>query len=660
MTEPSFLLARRRLFLGCAAGAFLPAVSLAAPGMSQPRIAVRSKPLLRVDGLLFRDLDGSGELVPFKDWRRPPVERARDLIGRMTIEEKAGLMMHASLGAFVGKGGEVLERALDADQPSRLAATITVPGFSPEDRPSPRTLVEQLQVRFLMLGAEAASADLAAWANRVQALAENSRLGIPAVVSAERRNLARRRDGRIVPPGLSWWPSEIGLAATGDVGLAERFGALVGAEYRALGWRMTLGPQIDLATEPRWTRIDATFGEDIERVTAYGGAMVRGWQGRKIGPDGVLAVAKHWPGGGPLKDGLDSHNTYGRLQVYPGGGFDIHLKPFRAAMDAGVAAIMPSYGIAEGKDDVAMAFSKVIVRDLLRGRFGYDGIVLSDWLRAMPWGVEALSMADRQRLMLEAGVDQFGGEHDPSWIVGLVRSGRLPETRLDESVRRLLLPMFAMGLFENPYVEEGAAVSRVVNGAAARAAGLEARRRSVTIIKNDGVLPLRPAQRIWSDRIDAAILRDFGTVAATPDEADVVLTKADAPYQVHKGPGAFFKGKHEGSLAYAGADNAAELERIKRLCGFGKPVVVFLYLDRPAVVSEFDEDVGALVIDFNVGDSDLLAAVYGRTPRLGTLPFNLPNSMDDVLAQRPDLPDDLPSPRYPRGFGLSLSNSATR
>lgn len=627
--------------------------AIAAPIPRQPLIASRLKGTIRFGALMFKDLDGTGVLVPYKDWRLSPRARAFDLVARMTLEEKAGLLMHASVHAFVGAGGEVLEAPLDAGRPSALAATISVPGFSADDRPSPRRLVDN-HVRFMMLGSPARPIALARWTNALQALAETSRLGIPLVFSAERRNLSKWRDGKVSEPEISWWPSEIGLAAVADVAVAHSFGTLVGAEYRAMGLRMTLGPQIDLVTDPRWTRTDATFGDGVDLVSAYGAALVEGFQGKALGAHSVLTVAKHWPGGGALKDGLDSHNSYGRYQIYPGGQLDLHKRPFRAAIAAGVSAVMPSYAIPEGIDDVAMAFSRRIVETMLRKEEGFDGIVLSDWLRAMPWGVEALNLRDRQKLMLEAGIDQFGGEHDWTMVAELVRSGAVSGARLDQSVRRVLEPMFAIGIFENPYTSvDDVAADRQGVFDAARRGGLDARRRSVTVIRNDGVLPLRHGLRLWGQGIDPQALVRHGQPATSPQDADVIIVKVEAPFAVHRGAGTFFKGRHEGTLAYAGADNANELALIRKLADTGKPVIVLAHLDRAAIVREYDDLVAAIVIDFGVADVDLLGVVFGLNHPRGRLPFDLPDTMEQVDHQKSDTPGDLGTIRYPRGTGLA-------
>ncbi len=215
---------------------------------------------------------------------------------------------------------------------------------------------------------------------------------------------------------------------------------------------MALHPQVDLATEPRWARQSATFGEDPDLTSRLGAAYIRGFQGSELGPDSVATMTKHFPGGGPQKDGEDPHFPYGREQVYPGGQFETHLKPFEAAFDAGTSQIMPYYGMPVGTEyeEVGFGFNKSVITGLLRERYGFDGIVCTDWglisdgeiggqpFPARAWGVEHLSPRERMRKVLDAGADQFGGESIPDLLIDLVRSGELAEERLDVSARRLL------------------------------------------------------------------------------------------------------------------------------------------------------------------------------------------------------------------------------
>ena len=205
-----------------------------------------------------------------------------------------------------------------------------------------------------------------------------------------------------------------------------------------MGIRVALHPMADLATEPRWGRISGTFGEDAALSSELVAAYIRGFQGETLGPDSVACMTKHFPGGGPQLNGEDAHFPTGREQVYPGGNWDYHLMPFEAAFAAGTSQIMPYYGMpvgVEGIEAVGFGFNRGVITGLLRERYGFDGIVCTDWglvtdktamgrpMLARAWGVEHLSREERVLRVLAAGADQFGGEECPDLIVSLVESG---------------------------------------------------------------------------------------------------------------------------------------------------------------------------------------------------------------------------------------------
>jgi beta-glucosidase len=254
------------------------------------------------------------------------------------------------------------------------------------------------------------------------------------------------------------------VRALGDVDLVQRYADIARREYLAAGIRVALHPQIDLATEPRWARIGMTFGEDADLTSRLVTAYIRGFQGAELGPASVATLTKHFPGGGPQKDGEDPHFAYGREQVYPGGQIEYHLKPFRAAIAAGTSLIMPYYGMPVGTDweEVGFAFSHGVITKLLRNELGFDGIVCTDWgligdsvimgqpMPARAWGVERLSELDRVVKVIDAGCDQFGGESRPELVIEAVRSGRVSEQRIDQSVRRLLRESSCSGCSTNP------------------------------------------------------------------------------------------------------------------------------------------------------------------------------------------------------------------
>ena len=371
-------------------------------------------------------------------------------------------------------------------------------------------------------------------------------------------------------------------------------------------------------------------------------------------------MTKHFPGGGPQKDGEDPHFEYGREQIYPGDHFDYHLLPFEAAFAAGTAMIMPYYGmpVDTEHEPVGFAFNKGIITGMLRDKFGFDGVVCTDWgpltdahlagtiFPARAWGVEHLSVAERARKALDAGVDQFGGEHCPEIVIELVKSGQISEARLDLSVRRLLRDKFRLGLFENRYVDVEAA-AQIAGNSGFRAAGDLAQRKSIVLLKNDGILPLQGRPKVYVENVDTAVANQYGQVVDTPDEADFAILRLQTPYEPRDKIflEAFF---HAGDLDFKEPELSRILSVIQKV-----PTIVDIYLDRPAVMPEIAQSAAGLLANFGASDAAVLDAVFGRFNPSAKLPFELPSSMDSVRAQKPDVPHDSTDPLFEQGFGLS-------
>ena len=310
----------------------------AAPGSPVPRLVER--------GVRFRDLNGNGRMDPYEDPRAPLVDRVEDLLEQMSLGEKAGLMFQPPIA--IGRKGAVVEGV----HPMSVA-------------PTTELIVGRHLSHFNILMAPDPGT-VARWHNSLQQIAERTRLGIPITLSSDPRHAAGFNPATgFKQEGFSQWPSQLGLAAAADEGLAERFGDIVRREFRAIGLRSVLGPMADVATEPRWGRSGATFGEDSDLVGRLTAAFIKGLQGGQsgLGQSSVAAMVKHFPGGGPAGNGLDPHFATGKRQLYPGDHFEYHLGPFRAAIAAGVRQIMLSYGIPGGQtsEDVAMAFNSEIV-----------------------------------------------------------------------------------------------------------------------------------------------------------------------------------------------------------------------------------------------------------------------------------------------------------
>jgi beta-glucosidase len=526
-------------------------------------------------------------------------------------------------------------------------------------------------------------ATLAAQHNALQRIAENTRLGIPLTISTDPRHHFQFVVGATSQAGgFSQWPEALGFGALGDTALMRLFGDIARQEYRAVGMHMALSPQADLATEPRWGRIAGTFGEDAALAERLVRAYVAGFQHGTGGLDtgSVITVVKHWVGYGAARDGFDSHSYYGRFAVFPGKKLDYHIRPFLGAFAAQGAGVMPTYSILEGAiwdgkpiEAVGASYSKQLLTDVLRGRYGFRGVVVTDWSvtrdcaekckngappgerpsfadLGMPWGVEDLPMRARFVKAVQAGVDQFGGTERGDMLVDAVRAGDLTEAQLDTSVVRVLTQKFALGLFDNPYVD-GAVAPRMVGNGAFRAAGLAAQRRALVLLENKNkLLPLRGAKRVYLHNVAPDVATRAGlTVVTDPAQAEVAIMRLTAPFERLHPQYIFGTFLHEGSLAFMDGD--PDYEAFKRVSAV-VPTIATVYLDRPAILTPIKERAQAIIANFGVSDAALLDVVTGRVGPEGKLPFELPSSMEAVAAQRPDAPRDSRSPLYKFGAGL--------
>ncbi|MCC6929710.1 MAG: glycoside hydrolase family 3 protein [Gemmatimonadaceae bacterium] len=630
----------------------------------QPFLGARGVPILERDGLRFKDLDRNGEVDRYEDWRLTAAARARDLVARMSLGDKAGAMMHGNLRSVGPMGAVGVGTEVDLD--------------------AMRAVIRDVGITHVIMRLGGAPADLARQTNAVQELAEGSRLGIPVTISTDPRHHFQYVVGASVQTGqFSQWPEPLGLAALRDPAITKRFADIARQEYRAVGIHMTLSPQADLATEPRWSRINGTFGEDPDLALRLTRAYVEGFQhgARGVDSSGVAAVVKHWVGYGAARLGYDSHNVFGRYADIDGAALAVHVRPFLGAFAAGVAGVMPTYSILEGAtingqrvEAVGAGFSKQLVNDLLRRTHGYRGIVLSDWAITsdctercrngapagerpswsdvgMPWGVEDLPKVDRFVKAVRAGIDQFGGTEEAPQLVEAVRSGKLTEAQLDASVVRLMVQKFQLGLFENPYVDVERA-RRVVGSNAFRGAGLDAQRKALVVLENKGaLLPLgRTVRRVYLHNVDPMLAASYGwRVVSDPAQADVAIMRLDAPFETLHPGWVFGAMQHEGNLGFRDGD--ADYGRFKAVSAV-VPTIVTVYLDRPAILTPLKERARVLIGNFGVSDAALLDVVAGKARAQGKLPFALPSSMASVEAQRGDTPHDLKRPLYSFGAGI--------
>lgn len=651
----------------------------------QPALGVRSVKILKINGLEFKDLNKNGKLDKYEDWRQPVDIRVRDLVAQMTLDEKVGFML-ISTTRMSGDGGVT---------PVPDAKVSITSGFNEEDlvqntnmftrKPLPNAMlsasgttkaVTERQLRHFILRANTSAKTMAEWSNNLQELCESTRLGIPAIVASNPRNHITTDVAVGLSVGatvFSKWPGELGMAAMRDFKLTREFAEIAAKEWSAVGLRKGYMYMADLATEPRWNRTEGTFGEDADLSSAMIREIVLGFQGNKLGKNSVAMTTKHFPGGGPQEGGQDSHFDWGKFAHYPGGNFDYHVKPFIAAIKAGTSAIMPYYSAPKGKEfeEVGFSFNKAIINDLLRKKLGFKGIINSDTgpIEMMPWGVESLTVEQRYVKAIEAGVDIFSGSADPSILINTVKKGLVKESRIDESVSRLLKEKFELGIFENPFVDAEKAEKIVGNAEFQQKADL-ALRKSIVLLKNDEkLLPVTKKTKVYFEyyreegggrgpqaqapKSPIKVLKpqtkaDNIEFVSTKEEADVVLL------WLFPTTGGLFSSAGK-PIELSLSKNKIDVAHVNELIN-SKPTVVAINFSNPWVIDEIDKGKTATVLaTFGTSADALIDVISGRFNPTGKLPFTIPISEKAVQENKSDVPGYL-EPNYALfKFGTGLS-----
>ncbi len=708
-----------------------------------PQIGTMDDDVIIEDGYVFRNLAKTDKLLPYEDWRLPAKERARDLAGRLPVESIVGLMMYSPHQMVPGQAA------------GPFVSTYDGKAFE-ESGKEPFCLTDQ-QIKFLgedrvrhVLVLRMADVDTAVkWNNEMQKFAESQPFGVPINFSSDPRHGA---DAGAEFKGngcqVSRWPDGLGLGAAFSEELCKRFGEVVAKEYRALGIATALSPQTDLATEPRWMRVEDTYSVHPEMVAAYGKAYCDGIQTTEGSEDGwgrdsVCAMAKHWPGGGPCEGGRDAHYPFGKYAVYPGGRFNDHLVPFTKGVfkldgpTGQAASVMPYYTVSwdvdtkDGKN-VGNSYSHYIIHDLLREKFGFEGVVCTDWgitqdpaetidsFGSRCYGVEDLSEAGRHLLALENGVDQFGGNSDSRPILEAYRIGcekygeEQMRSRMEASAVRLLLNMFRCGLFENPYLDPEES-KKIVNCETFRKEGYEAQLKSVVMLKNKDVLPIRERRKVYIPSRRIAARKSFFRTPVAGEEINPVSDMQTDPYfervsdpadaeaaivfiesplsdgyseaDVEAGGNGYlpvmlqyrpYRAEYARKHSVAGGDfresfrnrsycgkinraaNESDLDLVRKTKEeMGeRPVIVCIRMHHPAVLAEFEPYADAILVDFGVQREVLFDLITGKAQPDGLLPVQLPRDMRTVEEHAEDAGFDLIPYRdsvgntYDFGFGL--------
>ncbi len=525
--------------------------------------------ILTVNRFAFKDLNKNGELDAYEDWRLSVDERAKDLASKMSLEQISGLMLYSAHQSVPGRSNRFFGPVTYNGKP------FSESGAEPSDLSDAQiNFLTNDNLRHVLITSVEKPAVAAHWNNNAQALAEKLGFGIPVNTSSDPRHGSDTYAEFNAGAGgeISMWPATLGIAASFDPTLMNQFGEIASIEYRALGITTALSPQIDLGTEPRWSRFDGTMGEDPDLATDLARAYIDGFQTttdkNEIGDWGyqsVNAMVKHWPGGGPEEGGRDAHFGYGSYAVYPGKNLKDHLQPFLEGAfklngtTSMASAVMPYYTISYNQDtkngeNVGNGYSKYLITDLLRGKYGYEGVVCTDWLitkdvvavdrfQGKSWGVETMTEAERHYKALEAGVDQFGGNNEMGPVIEAYKMGinehgeEYMRKRFEQSAVRLLRNIFRVGLFENPYLDV-AETERIVGNKEYMKAGYDAQIRSIVMLKNmQKALPLKKQQKVYVPQRYTASGRDwFGRETPEKRESPFNMEVVKKYFQVVNNP----------------------------------------------------------------------------------------------------------------------------
>ncbi|MBR4443543.1 MAG: glycoside hydrolase family 3 C-terminal domain-containing protein, partial [Clostridia bacterium] len=494
--------------------------------------------------------------------------------------------------------------------------------------------------------------------NEIQELSESSDLGIPVIFSMD------TEAGAAFVKDATFLPDEINLGAASDEALTEAYYQVLKEELMAMGVRMALSPDADLITDPRWGRNQECYSEDTEVVQKLIAVAVKTLQnGAELTADSILACVKHFPGAGAQTGGVD-----GSPLTISADSIELHLAGFKAAIEAGVAAVMP-YGYSTvpylGGDavDNSADQSAAVMTDLLRGELGYTGIIQTDW------GLNFVGAT-------LAGADILGGAG--------VRSTRqlvdeVDEERLADACRRILIAKFQMGLFENPYVDENAAEA-IIGSDAHRAVAREAAAKSFTLVKYENAASLEGQSFIvageladdvrclnsgWTAKepveIEGTTILEALTARAGEDNVTYIAEAADVPADLTGVTAVVVVGEKSGT--HDPAWGAATLEfpqeqvdLIDALDKAGANVVAVVVMNRAYVLTPVVEAADSVLLVYRPGVTSGAEAVadclFGETAITGRLPFQIPASMEQVLAQREDMPKDIENPLFDYGFGI--------
>lgn len=679
-----------------------------------PDITTLSRPVIQQDGLYFKDIDGSGTVSTVNDWRLSPQVRAKAYVKLLSVDEKIGQLF-------------ISDWRMGPKYPSgRLPGHVAVPDesgvldegevhlktiFGEQDLPSTSALIKEWFARHTILRENAKPDDLADYLNQLQAVAEECEHFIPVEAASNSRNengeivFGMNDAGGVFPT----WPGTLGIAAAvkgSGMEVADQWAEAIRRSWESCNLRKGYMYMADCMTDPRWQRSYGTFGEDPALISEIMAHIIPRIQGSEDGvtDTGVAVTTKHFPGGGPRENGFDPHYAAGQWNVYatPGSLQKYHMPAFRVAVEKKTSSIMPYYSKPAAQksaqqedcagnpvrfDPYGFAYNRVFIHDILRGQLGFAGYINSDTgiVHNMKWGVEMLDEPERIGFAVRnAGVDVISGLYDNAFgreaydraTNGYYDTHDLPEgftpdmvtlndEALDRAVSRTLTEMFALGMFENTYRDPKKAVE-VCATASDWDHAMDAHRKSVVLLKNDGILPLTP-EKLTGKKVYArafhkdprqgeastkalreliqrdAVLTDDYTQAdlvilfvspssgeyfnATPGYLELGICEGKTVRNVD-GQGKPVEETHQ-ETTLSGANEIGVIA--KAVHDRGGKVIANINFPLAWLVGNVEREADAITAGFETYPAATADVLFGRFQPVGRLPITLPRG-DEVLA----------------------------
>ncbi|MCH6269343.1 glycoside hydrolase family 3 protein [Neobacillus citreus] len=651
----------------------------------QPKLEVRVKKLIEVDGLKFKDLNNSGKLEPYKDWRLSPKERAENLVSLMNLDEKVGMMLINTRQMGLTQKDKsktshdgVLDEGI-VEKGETIFALAKVYGTT--------HTIENMHLRHFILRDNWSPAQMAEWVNTMNEVCEGTRLGIPCLIASNSRNentefIFGMNDAAGI---FSTWPGTLGLAAAakgelkngGDASLISQFAEIARTEWDAVGIRKGYMYMADTVTDPRWQRIYGTFGEDPEFISDVIGRVIDGFQGEELGSHSIAMTTKHFPGGGARENGFDPHYEEGKWNLYPTPGSleKYHLPPFQAAVEHGSSSFMPYYSIPsikksavqkfQGEDipfeEVGFTFNQYFLQHILRGLLGFKGYINSDSgvTNKMSWGVEDKTEAERFAKAVNAGTDLVSDTNDVENLKLAIQNGWISENRIDEANIRLLTEMFALGLFDDRTYVSPENAAAVISNQANWDAAYEAHKKSVTILKNSNqTLPLTGVKKVYVEVFHKEPERAASyTEKARKECQELGLFSLTDNYEeaetailfLHPKSGAYFNAtpglleleicENKPEKAMDGTDyeettlsNMAHLKEVSDSVHVrGGKVIISVNFILPWILGNVEPLADALIAGYDTYYNAQFEVMAGNFKPIGVLPLTLPAS-EEVIA----------------------------